>query len=125
MQLDAYPGEKRDARPLDSVLVDAPLSSAIEQAVAFIRRNTSHPLKIEGLRRVATELYPQEALREAMVNAVAHRDYENAGVKITVEVFADRVVFSSPVFLQAISESSASRAVKDGPKHVTPLWFRD
>ena len=96
IQLDAYQADKRDARPLDSVLVDAPLSSAIEQAVAFIRRNTSHPLKIEGLRRVATELYPQEALREAMVNAVAHRDYENAGVKITVEVFADRVVFSSP-----------------------------
>ena len=96
IQLDAYPGDKRDAQPLDSVLVDAPLSSAIEQSVAFIRRNTAHPLKIEGLRRVAAEVFPQEALREAIVNAVAHRDYENAGVKITVEVFADRVVFSSP-----------------------------
>ena len=30
------------------------------------------------------------------MNAVAHRDYEEAGAKITVEVFADRVVFSSP-----------------------------
>jgi ATP-dependent DNA helicase RecG len=44
----------------------------------------------------STEAFPQEALREAIVNAVAHRDYEEADAKITVEVFADRVVFSSP-----------------------------
>ncbi len=96
VQLDAYAGEERDARPLDSVLVDEPLPAAIEQAVAFVRRNTAQPLNVEGLRRVAAEVFPQEVLREAIVNAVAHRDYENAGMKITVEVFADRVVFSSP-----------------------------
>lgn len=64
--------------------------------MAFIRRNTAQPLKIEGLRRVNAEAFPQEALREAIVNAVAHRDYENAGVKITVEVFTDRVLFANP-----------------------------
>ena len=96
VQLDAYVGETRDARPLDSILVDKPLPAAIEQAVAFIRRNTAQPLKVEGLRRVNAEAFPQEALREAIVNAVAHRDYENAGVKITVEVFTDRVLFASP-----------------------------
>ncbi len=96
VQLDAYVGETRDARPLDSILVDKPLPAAIEQAVAFIRRNTAQPLKVEGLRRVNAEAFPQEALREAIVNAVAHRDYEHAGVKITVEVFTDRVLFASP-----------------------------
>lgn len=30
------------------------------------------------------------------MNAVAHRDYEEAGAKVIVEVFANRVVFSSP-----------------------------
>lgn len=64
--------------------------------MAFVRRNTTHPLKVEGLRRVTAEDVPQEALREAVVNAVAHRNYENAGVKIAVEVFSDRAVFSSP-----------------------------
>jgi hypothetical protein len=96
IQLDTYAGVKRDARPTDSVLVDAALPSAIEQTVAFVRRNTPQPLKVEGLRRTSTEAFPQEALREAIVNAVAHRDYEEAGAKITVEVFPDRVVFSSP-----------------------------
>lgn len=96
IQLDTYAGIERDARPTDSVLLDAPLPSAIEQSVAFVRRNTPKPLKVEGLKRASAEAYPQEALREAIVNAVAHRDYEEAGAKITVEVFSDRVVFSNP-----------------------------
>lgn len=96
VQLDAYAGDRRSTDPLDSVLLDAPLPQAIEQAVAFVRRNTSQPLKVEGLRRARKEAYPQEALREAMANAVAHRDYADAGAKTTVEVFADRVVIASP-----------------------------
>ena len=35
-------------------------------------------------------------MREALVNAVAHRQYEDGGRKIILEVFADRVVISSP-----------------------------
>ncbi|MBL9207254.1 MAG: DUF4062 domain-containing protein [Opitutaceae bacterium] len=96
VQLDAYVGDRRSPDPLDSVVIDAPLPQAIEQAVAFVRRNTSQPLKVEGLRRARTEAYPQEALREAMANAVAHRDYTHDGAKITVEVFGDRVVIASP-----------------------------
>lgn len=96
LQLDAFVGEKRNASPLDSVVIDAPLPQAIEQAVAFVRRNTSQPLKVEGLKRARAEAYPQEALREALANAVAHRDYTESGAKIAVEVFADRVVVASP-----------------------------
>lgn len=96
LQLDAYSGDTRDAHPIDSVFVDQPLSLSVERAVAFILRNTRHPLQVQGLRRVKTEEYPQEALREAVVNAVAHRDYEEAGVKVVVEVFSNHVVICSP-----------------------------
>lgn len=98
LQLDAYAGNVRNERPLDSVLLDAPLSSAIEQAVAFVRRNTANPLRVEGLHRADAELYPQEALREAVANAVAHRDYSESGAKVTIEVFANRIVCASPGF---------------------------
>jgi predicted HTH transcriptional regulator len=40
--------------------------------------------------------YPEEAVREAIVNAVAHRNYEDRSRTIIVEVFFDRVVISSP-----------------------------
>lgn len=96
LQLDAYVSTVPDATPLDSVRVDAPLPHGIEQAVAFVRRNTSSPLKVEGLHRRRTETLPPEVLREAIVNAVAHRDYAIVGARVTVEVFSDRVVVRSP-----------------------------
>ena len=40
--------------------------------------------------------YPQRALREALVNAVAHRNYEDASRKIAVQIFSDRIVVASP-----------------------------
>jgi len=40
--------------------------------------------------------YPERAIREALVNAIAHRDYEDGSRQIMVEVFADRIVVSSP-----------------------------
>lgn len=96
VQLDAYTGKKSDDEPIDSILLDESLPKAIEQTVAFIRRNLAQPLKVKGLKRKPSEQYPQEALREAIVNAVAHRDYAEAGSKIAVEVFSDRVVVMSP-----------------------------
>lgn len=69
---------------------------AIERAVDFIDRNTRHPMRIVGLNRVRLDEYPIDGLREALVNAVAHRQYEDAGRKILLEVLADRVVISSP-----------------------------
>lgn len=69
---------------------------AVDRAIAFIERNTRHPMKVVGLNRVRLDEYPVEALREALVNAMAHRQYEDAGRKIMLEVFSDRVVVSSP-----------------------------
>ncbi|MEW6668887.1 MAG: ATP-binding protein [Thermodesulfobacteriota bacterium] len=53
-------------------------------------------MRVVGLDRVRLDEYPSEALREALVNAVAHRQYEDAGRKIILEVFSNRVVVSSP-----------------------------
>ena len=94
--MDAYAGDSRNTDPVDSVLLDKPLPQTIEQTVAFIRRNTAHPLKVKGLKRLDSDAYPQEALREAIVNAVAHRDYDESEAKITVEVFQNEIIFSSP-----------------------------
>lgn len=93
---DAYRGCEPDGDPRDHEDVRGPMAVAIERAIAFIDRNTRHPMRIVGLNRVRLDEYPAEALREALVNAVAHRQYEDAGRKIMLEVFADRVVVLSP-----------------------------
>jgi len=61
-----------------------------------VDKHTFHPTRVVGINNVALDEYPQRALREALVNAVAHRNYEDASRKIMVEVFTDRVVISSP-----------------------------
>jgi predicted HTH transcriptional regulator len=93
---DAYRGAEADGDPRDHEDIRGPMPLAVDRALAFIDRNTRHPMKVVGLNRVRLDEYPTEALREALVNAVAHRQYEDAGRKIMLEVFSDRVVVSSP-----------------------------
>lgn len=93
---DAYRSTEPDGDPRDHEDICGPMPLAIERAIDFIDRNTRHPMRVVGLNRVRLDEYPVDALREALVNAVAHRQYEDAGRKILLEVFADQVVLSSP-----------------------------
>ena len=93
---DAYRSTEADGDPRDHEDIRGPMPLAIERAVAFVDRNTRHPMRIVGLERVRLDEYPVDGLREALVNAVAHRQYEDAGRKIMLEVFADRVNILSP-----------------------------
>ena len=93
---DAYRGRELDGDPNDHEDIRGPMPLCVDQAIAFVDRNTRHPMRVVGLNRVRLDEYPVEALREALVNAVAHRRYEDAGRRIMLEVFADRVVVSSP-----------------------------
>ena len=93
---DAYRGAEADGDPRDHEDIRGPIPLTVDRAIAFIDRNTRHPMKVVGLNRVRLDEYPTEALREALVNAVAHRQYEDAGRKIMLEIFSDRVVVSSP-----------------------------
>lgn len=93
---DAYRGTEPDGDPRDHEDIRGPMPLTIERAIEFIDRNTRHPMRIVGLDRVRLDEYPVDGLREALVNAAAHRQYEDAGRKILLEVFADRVVLSSP-----------------------------
>ncbi|MFH1998549.1 MAG: helix-turn-helix domain-containing protein [Planctomycetota bacterium] len=93
---DTYRSTEPDGDPRDHEDIRAPMPLAVERAISFIDRNTRHPMRVVGLNRIRMDEYPMEALREGLVNAVVHRQYEDAGRKIMLEVFADRVVVSSP-----------------------------
>jgi len=93
---DAYAGTKISGKPRGQLTINAPLPVAIEQALQFVDKHTFHPARVVGINNLALDEYPQRALREALVNAVAHRNYEDASRKIMLEVFTDRVVISSP-----------------------------
>lgn len=69
----------------------------IEQALDFVRRNTEMKAWIEkGGRRMERWDYPLEAVREAIVNAIAHRDYTIAVTDVELSIYADRLEIISP-----------------------------
>jgi len=77
----------------DGTLVE---SGLVEQGLDFVHRNTEPTAALEGGRRIDRPAYPEVVLREALVNALVHRDYSIAGSDVTVAIFADRLEIQSP-----------------------------
>jgi len=69
----------------------------IAQALDFVRRNTEVQAWIDGdgVRRERWD-YPLDAVRETLVNAVAHRDYSITVIDIELALYADRLEVISP-----------------------------
>jgi ATP-dependent DNA helicase RecG len=72
-------------------------SGLVEQAIAFVRRNTAvEATLVDAARREERWAYPQEAVREVVVNALVHRDYLLSGSTIELSVYEDRIEAASP-----------------------------
>lgn len=104
----SYPGVEKDyaAReratlrgPMTALFSDAGLidNGLVEQAVQFVKRNTTvHAYLKDGVRREERWDYPEEAIREAIVNALVHRDYLLSSTDIELSIYPDRLEITSP-----------------------------
>jgi ATP-dependent DNA helicase RecG len=70
----------------------------VEQALAFVQRNVPVTGQLEdgGARREEIPAYPREAVREAIVNALVHRDYLLTSTDIELSIYEDRMEMISP-----------------------------
>ncbi len=68
----------------------------VEQALDFVRRNTQPSAYLEGGRRMDRPEYPEAVIREAIGNALVHRDYSIVGADIALVIFSDRLEIQSP-----------------------------
>ena len=93
---DAYRDTKVTAKPLAQAEFSGPIIRVIEDLIEFVHSNTAHPTRVVGINNIELDEYPRRAVREALVNAFAHRNYEDASRKIRLEIFRDRLVISSP-----------------------------
>ena len=66
----------------------------MEELYAYLDLRNQTKATFEGLYRTDTRDYPEEALREAMLNCIVHRDYAY-GASTLVSVYADRIEFVS------------------------------
>jgi ATP-dependent DNA helicase RecG len=105
----AYPGTNKDYEAKERAVLSGPVvallsevedvveTGIIERALDFVRRNTKVEAWLdEGGRRQERWDYPLEAVREAVVNAIAHRDYTITVTDIELSIYADRLEVISP-----------------------------
>jgi ATP-dependent DNA helicase RecG len=76
--------------------INGPLPSQLEQVENFLRTNLQKVVRMIGLQHQETLEYPFNAVRELIVNAIAHRDYNIQGDSIHLNIFSDRLEITSP-----------------------------
>jgi len=72
---------------------------AIEEAIAFVQKHTLHGAEIGAVRRKERWSLPPAAVREAVINAVAHTDYAQRGAPLRLSIFDDRLEVENPGLL--------------------------
>lgn len=100
----AYPtprkGEigSRGERFIDSISIDGPIPTMVVESVRAVSRNIRHGAIVKGALREDVPDYPLAAIREAVANALMHRDYSNdsCGTPVTVDLYPDRLEISNP-----------------------------
>lgn len=104
----AYAGREKEYAAKERTALRGPLSplfgsgglvenGLVEQAVNFVRRHTKVTARLEGgARREERWDYPEEAVREAVVNALVHRDYLLSSTDVELSIYEDRIEIVSP-----------------------------
>lgn len=85
-------------RFVDNARVEGNIAEMLEEATHVIHRNLKTRTLITGLMHQEIPEYPLDALREALVNAVVHRDYSRfaLGTQVQVRIFPDRIEIQNP-----------------------------
>ncbi len=115
---NADPGEPGPGgiRFLDSAAVGGNVPTMVNDAIQAVLRNLRRASRIVGVGREDIWEIGPEVIREAIVNAVMHRDYspQARGTQIQVELFPDRLTVTSPgglfgnVRLETLGDSRTS-----------------
>ncbi|HUV02219.1 MAG TPA: ATP-binding protein [Desulfobacteria bacterium] len=104
----AYPGTEKDYEAVEREVMRGPIvarfsgtedivdTGLVERAIEFVRRNTASIAYLAEGRRIDKPDYPEEVIRETIVNAIAHRDYTISGVDIELSIYSDRLEVISP-----------------------------
>jgi len=90
-----FQGTDSSGAPADAKELQGRLLDVVDQAQRFLRLHLRSPHEIRGFEPEAKPELPEEILREAIVNAVAHRDYTVQG-PIRIFLLDDRIEIHTP-----------------------------
>lgn len=85
-----------DGDAIDDKEYTGSIISLLENAEIFIKNHSRIGWEIKGMKRIEMEDYPVRAIREAIVNAIIHRDYQIIGSEIHIDMYDNRLEITSP-----------------------------
>jgi ATP-dependent DNA helicase RecG len=96
-------GDEHTSTVVDEVLHVGPAIRTLKEVVATIQQRTGVSSRLDRtqLERMDRPAYPLYALREGLVNAMAHRDYSVLGGDVRVEIYPEQLVIRNPGQLPA------------------------
>jgi ATP-dependent DNA helicase RecG len=116
IQAVCYSGDRRHAEDqVDALDISGPLNQQVMQALHFVEKNMQVAAK-KTIGRTDIPQYHLGAILEALVNAVAHRDYAIHGAKIRLHMFEDYLIIASPgalVNTLGVDELSVRQATRN------------
>lgn len=103
----AYPGLEKEYATTERASLRGPMTplmgsgglvqtGLVEQALSFVRRNVAGRVELIEGRRVEHPGFPEDVLREVVVNALVHRDYLLSASDIELSIYEDRLQIISP-----------------------------
>lgn len=125
-----YNSDKAGDKFSDMKSFEGPLHSIFEEAYTFIVRNTPSVSRfIKGNpKRLDSPLYPEEAVREALINALVHRDYSAASGGVSIHVFPRRLeIWNSGPLPEGVTEENLPKghiSVLRNPDIAHALYLR-
>ncbi|MBC8262991.1 MAG: putative DNA binding domain-containing protein [Anaerolineales bacterium] len=96
LMLARYAGDEVSDDLMRTECIEAPLPEAIDRTFEFVMNNIQSTTTLVGARRVEVHQYPAVVVKEAITNAVAHRNYSIAGSRIAIWIFDDHIEVKSP-----------------------------
>jgi ATP-dependent DNA helicase RecG len=96
LALARFEGRELGGDWIDRLEIRDTLPQSIDAALAFVRRNARLSSRVVGLKREDLSDYLQAVVREAVSNAMTHRDYSLWGANVRLFMFDDRIQVRSP-----------------------------
>jgi ATP-dependent DNA helicase RecG len=96
IKLAVFEGNDITSKMIDKKEIKQTLPLQIDEIEKLIQLYIKNPSKIEGFKRIYKTEYPIEAIREVVVNAIAHRNYSIYGSSIRIFMFKNRIEVYSP-----------------------------
>ncbi|WP_199674734.1 MULTISPECIES: ATP-binding protein [unclassified Pyramidobacter] len=94
IKLAVFQGSTKNTLFKDRAEFSGSLFDQLDDAYVTIDRYNATCAEFKGLKRIDTRDYPPEAVREALLNAVVHRDYSYSGSTL-ISIYDDRIEFLS------------------------------